>query len=256
MIVGIGSWRGTGATTTALAVTSSLVTLGHHPWLVEADPAGGVLAARLPRRSVVAGRLETVAFPDGIGISATPADRLRAAAADVAGMRVITGPGDSFRAWACHSPRQPWAQALRDLDGPVVVDLGRLRGGGPVTEVLRQLDLLLLVTDSDAVSITTAADWATALGRVAPLDIPLALDITRFVVVDTPDALDRVGRSQAETELGTRLLGWLPWEPEAVRALYDTVPLTDRRLRRFGLVPAAQQLADRLVRLVGTEAAA
>ncbi len=263
MIVGLGTWRGTGATTTALAVASSLVSLGRRPWLVEADPAGGVLAARLPRRTVVAGRLESVAFPDtahttgtGTAIGIDPADRLRAAATEVAGMRIVTAPGDPFRAWACHTPRQPWAPALRDLDGPVIVDLGRLRGGAPVGDVLRQLDLLVLVTDSDAVSVTTAADWATALGRVAPLDTPLALDITRFVVVDTPDALDRVGRGDVESELGHRLVGWLPWEPEAVRALYDHVPLHDRRLRRFGYVPAAQHLADRLLRLAGDQAAA
>ena len=255
MIVGLGTWRGAGATTTALAVASSLVSLGHRPWLVEADPAGGVLAARLPRRTVVAGRLESVAFPDhSFGVD--PAERLRAVATEVAGMRIVTAPGDPFRAWACHTPRQPWAPALRDLDGPVLVDLGRLRGGTPVGDVLRQLDLLVLVTDSDAVSVTTAADWATALGRVAPLDTPLALDITRFVVVDTPDTLDRVARADAEAELGHRLVGWLPWEPEAVRALYDHVPLHDRRLRRFGYVPAAQHLADRLLRLAGDQAAA
>ena len=34
--------------------------------------------------------------------------------------------------------RVPWAPALRELDGPVLVDLGRLRGGAPVDAVLAQ----------------------------------------------------------------------------------------------------------------------
>ncbi|MEZ5224266.1 MAG: hypothetical protein R2743_22460 [Ilumatobacteraceae bacterium] len=251
MIVGVGSWRGSGATTVAFALAASFAAQGRHPWLIEADPAGGVLAARLPDGSVIAGALEHVAFPDA---RTDPAARLAEAAGDLLGMRVLGAPGDPFRAWACHAPRHPWAPALRDLDGPVVVDVGRLRGASPVGAVLAQCDALVLVADSDATSIVSTDDWATALGRVAPVDSPMPLDVTRIVVVDTPHAIDRIGRADADAELGDRLAGWFPWEPGAVRSLYDGVPVTDRRFRRSAFVQAALQLADRLATDLGVRA--
>ena len=108
MIVGVTSWRGTGATTTALGLAAAFVARGERPWLVEADPAGGVLAARLPRHTVQPGGLGRVAFPDR---RSSAHERFVAAATDVAGMRVVTAAGDPFRAWACHSPRAPWARS-------------------------------------------------------------------------------------------------------------------------------------------------
>ena len=83
----------------------------------------------------------------------------------------------------------------------------------------------------------------------------MPLDVTRVVVVDTPHAIDRVGRADADAELGDRLAGWLPWEPDAVRSLYDGVPVTDRRFRRSALVQAALHLADRLTAGLGVRAA-
>lgn len=251
MIVGVGSWRGSGATTVAFALAASFAAQGRGPWLVEADPAGGVLAARLPDGAAIAGGLEHVAFPD---TRTDPAERLAEAARDVGGIRIVGAPGDPFRAWACHAPRQPWAPAVRDLDGPVVVDLGRLRGASPVGAVLAQCDVLVLVADSDATSIVSTDDWAAALGRVAPVDSPMPLDVTRIVVVDTASAIDRVGRADADAELGDRLAGWFPWEPAAVRSLYDGVPVADRRFRRSALVQAALQLADRLTADLGVRA--
>lgn len=243
MIVGVACWRGTGATTTSVALAVALVARGRRPWLVEADPAGGVLAARFPRGAVDVGGLERIAFPDG---KAGVADRFHDAAVDVHGIRVVTAPGDPFRAWACHAPRMPWAPALRELDGPVVIDLGRLRGGTPATAVLEQCDTVLLVTDTDAVSIVATLDWADARGRISPTDDAMPVDRALVAVIDSPTAAAPIGRSDVEAELGTRLAGWLPWDVHAVRALHLGVPMDDRRLRRAAYVQVALHLADRL----------
>jgi len=253
VIVGVTSWRGIGATTTALGLAASVVARGHRPWLVEADPAGGVLAARLPRGVAAAGALEHVAFPDR---RSSALERFHDAAVDVAGIRIVTAPGDPFRAWACHAPRMPWAPSLRELDGPVFVDLGRARGGAPVTPVLDQLDLVLAVADADAVSVATTMEWAESMGRVAAVDTALPVDRVSCAVVDAPTALDRVGRIDALTELGDRYAGWLPWDPDGVRALHDLVPFDDRRLRRAAIVQALHHLVSEIARRTGSEVAA
>ncbi len=252
MIIGVGSWRGLGATTTAFAAAASLTARGERPWLVEADPAGGVLAARLDLGVAEAGSLERIAFP----VERTGTNRFDEAAIDIAGIRVITTPGDPFRAWACHTPRFAWQSALRDLDGPVVVDLGTLRGGGPNTAVLQQLDLLLLVVNRDAVSVVSSLEWAGSRGRPSPDDRGLALDITRMVIVDAPTVTAKVSRTDVESELGERFAGALPWSPDVVELMYRGTGFDHKRLRRHAFTQAADHLAGRLCAWLGSERAA
>ena len=251
-VVGVGAWRGVGATATAHALAAALAAAGERPWLVEADPAGGVLAARL---GVTAGALESVAFPLA-GAARDAVGRFADAATDHGGIRVVTAPGDAFRAWACHAPRQPWAGALRELDGPVVVDLGRIRGAGPHGAVLDQLDQLLLTCDADPVSVVASTEWAGAAGRVSPIDSGLSLDIARVVVVDSPAVHHRVTRTDVAAELGDRFAGWLPWAPDAVRHLERGGSLDDRRLRRQAYSHAVLHVVDRLRHWLAPEVAA
>jgi hypothetical protein len=253
MIVGVGAWRGVGASTAALAIATSLAAQGRRPWLIEADPAGGVLAARLHVDPSRAGSLERLAFPTA---RSTSIDRFEAAAAHMNGMRVITAPGDPFRAWGCHVPRLSWAPVLHELDAPVVVDLGRLHGGAPNAALLAQLDLLLLVANADTVSLVASMEWADSLGKAAPTDAGLPLDLTRVAIVDAPMVAERVGRIDAETELGDRFAGWLPWAPEAVVALHRGNAGSDRRARRQPLTQAADQLVVRLAHWLHAEVAA
>jgi hypothetical protein len=254
VIVGIGGWRGTGATTLATVVASGLAARGRSPWLIEADPAGGVLAARLDLSST-AGGLERIAFPDGRA-AGTAVERLADAATVVNGTRVVTSPGDPFRAWACHLPRLPWAPLLRELDEPVLVDLGRIRGAAPNAPLLAQLDVLILVASSDAVAVVSSIEWAGAHGRVSPGDAGLALDITRIAVVETPGSQSSVSRTDVETELGDRFAGWLPWSPTAVDLVERGAAFGDRRLRRQPLVHAVDAVIDRLETWASDEVAA
>lgn len=247
MIVGVGSWRGTAATTTALLLAASMAASTHGGegcWLIEADPAGGVLAARLSLPRHAAGALERVAFPTSRSVSTT--ERFVDVAAHFGDLRIITAPGDPFRAWACHTPRLAWAALLRELGGPVVVDLGTMRGGAPHAALLAQLDHLLLAATHDPVSLVATSTWIDSLGRVSPADAGLPVDVCRIVVVDDPRVGDRVGRLTVERDLGDRLAGWLPWAPAVVDAIQRGVPLADRRLRRQPLIHAVDELAAAL----------
>lgn len=263
MIVGVTAWRGHGATTVATLLAAAESIRGLRPWLIEADPAGGILAARLeldsrpatgPGGSASAG-LEHVAFPEARH-AITLFERFSDAAAEWSGVRVVTAPGDPFRAWACHLPRIPWAPLLRDLDGPVVVDLGRARGGAPNAALLAQLDVLLVVTSADLAAVVSTIEWSDSRGRVSPADAGLALDVTRVVVVDSPDTRLKTTHTDAESELGERFAAWLPWAPSAVDLVERGAGFADRRLRRQPLISAVESLADRIDQWAGGEAAA
>jgi MinD-like ATPase involved in chromosome partitioning or flagellar assembly len=245
VIVGCGCWRGRGATTTALLAATALAADGSVPWLIEADPAGGVLAARLDLAHAGSG-LERIAVPDAsVDPSATADERFAAAAVDFAGARLVLAPGDPFRAWSCHVPRRPWGPLLRQLDGDVIVDLGTIRGGSPLAPLLAQLDAVLLVSGPDAASLAATLEWTELQGRVSPGDPGMPVDVVRVVVVDVPCA-QPVAQADAQLELGERLAGWLPWAPDAIELVQRGAALTDRRLRRQPLVGAMLDLADRI----------
>ncbi len=244
MIVGWSAWRGSGATTAALAMAVMTATRVDHPvWLVEADPAGGVLAARLGIDTRVSG-LEHLAFPIGTPPRTEVADDWFAGAAASSGcLRLIPAPGDAFRAWSCHTPRTDWVRALRDLDGDVVIDLGRMRSGSPIGALLDRLDLLLLVSADDVASVAATVEWAEARGQVAPQTTALAHDITRIVVADTPGSPESIGWSSAHDELGDRVIGRLPWSPDTAAALNRGASLNPKRLGRDPLLAAVEHIA-------------
>lgn len=245
MIIGWSAWRGSGATTAALAMAMLAAADHDRPvWLIEADPAGGVLAARLGiDRSV--GGLESLAFPAGPSPHiASTQESFGGAAATSGRLHLVPAPGDAFRAWSCHTPRTDWATALIDLEGDVVIDLGRMRSGSPVGPLLDHLDLLLLVAADDMVSLAAAVDWVEARGRVAPQATALAHDITRIVVADVPGSAEPISWSASLDELGDRLAGRLPWAPATAAALNSGSPIGSRQLRRDPLLAAVRHLTS------------
>ncbi len=239
MIVAVTSWRGTGTTTTALALATSAARSADGAWLVEADPAGGVLAGRMHLATITVGGLERVAFP---------ADRCSVVEAlyDVAHqqgrLRMVTAPADPFRAYACHRPRAPWGDALTELSGVVVIDIGRLRAGSPVWPLVQRADVLLAVSSPEVSAAVAAGEWLRAAGRVAPSEPGFAGN-ARLVVVDAPCGV-AFPRAGMLAELGDACAGWLPWDPAAVDLLHRGATADDRRLQRSPLMGAAARLMD------------
>lgn len=239
MIVAVGSWRGLGATTTALALAATLAhESGEDAWLVEADPAGGVVAGRVHLAPYAVGGLERVAFPN----DRTAVETLHEVAQRVGEVYVVAGPADPFRAHTCHHPRQPWAPALAELPGTVVIDVGRLRAGSPVWPLLRHVDELLLVTSAEVSAAVASDDWLASGGLVAPSETGLDGMACRLVVVESPGGV-AFPRATLLADLGARSAGWLSWDAPAADLLWRGAGPGDRRLRRSPLVRDVQRLA-------------
>lgn len=249
-VIAVGSWRGTGASTTALLLASAVSLRGETAWLVEADPAGGVLASRAPDLAGV-DSLGRVAFaPDEERV-----DRALAAASRRLGpVSVVTAPWDSFQAWsAIASPRRSWWEGVRRLDGVVVVDVGSMRGGQvPSWSVVESADVVVMVTTPEPAALTATVAWMDAKGQSAPGVAGLSLDTSRLVVVDAPvGASERFGPRVA-AELGGRLVGWWGWEPKVVDHVLRGGSLDHRAVRRFDLVPTVVETLDRLTGVRGS----
>lgn len=246
MIITVTSWRGVGCTTTALLLAAALAEEAP-AWLVEADPAGGVLAGRMHLEAHELGGLERIAFPAD---HAAGVDAFEAVAHVEGALRMVAAPAEPFRAHACHSPRLPWAPVLHELDGPVVIDAGRLRANSPAAPLLAMADAVVLVAAPEVCAAVATTEWLLAAGRVSPLDATLETDNVVVAVVDQPGGV-AFGRAAIAAELGDAFVGWLPWEPSTVDLVHRGAALGDRRLRRSGLVPEVRAVRDAVRRPVG-----
>jgi MinD-like ATPase involved in chromosome partitioning or flagellar assembly len=242
MIVAVSSWRGIGATTAALALAACAARDTDGAWLVEADPAGGTLAGRMRFAPTTVGGLERVAFPND---RCSLVEALHDIAHHDGRLRIVTAPADPFRAHACHRPRVAWVEALTELSGTVVIDIGRMRAGSPAWPVVQRADVLLAVTSPEVSAAVAAGEWLSAEGRVAPTEPGFDGTTARLVVVDSPGGL-AFARSGLLADLADGCAGWLPWDPAAVDLLHRGATADDRRLARSPLVTAAGRIVEAL----------
>lgn len=239
MIIAVTSWRGMGTTTTALALAACAARSGEGAWLLEADPAGGVLAGRVHLAPITVGGLERVAFPTD---RCSLVEALHDVAHQQGRLRIVTAPADPFRAHSCHRPRAPWGDALSELSGTVVVDIGRMRAGSPTWPLVQRADVVLCVCSPEVSAAVSAGEWLGAAGRVAPSE-PGFAGAARLVVVDAPCGV-AFPRAGLLAELGDACVGWLPWDPPAVDLLHRGAAADDRRLQRSPLITAATRVID------------
>jgi hypothetical protein len=243
MIVAVGGWRGVGATTLALALAQLWGSEGLVTWLVEADPAGGVLSGRLQLDARAVGGLERIAFP----VERTPAlDGFHAVAQPTGYVTVVSAPVDPFRAYACHHPRVPWVPVLHDLGDVVVVDVGRVRAATPAWDVLSIADVVVVVTSAEVAAAVSSSEWVLAGGRVSPGDPCLPDDVARLCVVDSPGGITFT-RHDLQADLGSVCAGWIPWDPNAVDLLFRGGVADDRAFRRNGFLSAVRRLSVELL---------
>jgi hypothetical protein len=241
VIVAVTSWRGTGATTTALLLAGALACTDE-TWLIEADPAGGVLSGRLHVGPGELAGLERLSFPTDTTVPSP--DSL---AHHRGTLHVLTAPVDPFRAHSCHTPRVPWLPTLRELGRDVVVDVGRMRHGTPAWPLLALADTVVTVTSPEVSAAVASSEWWRAAGRVSSGDPGLDADQVRVVAVDAPGGV-AFDRTALADEFGSAWGGWLPWEPTIVDLVHRGAGLDDRRLRRSALVAASIELASALAR--------
>ncbi len=170
MIVAVAGGKGSpGVTALAALIASAWPEVDHPRVLLEADPEGGVLAARWHRALGVTqdpGLLSLAAARDGSAL-----ERLRRHAQPVGdALQLVAGPPGGAQAEAClRELGDSAAEALREAPVVCVVDCGRLHPKSPALPWARAAEHLLLVTRprlDEVVSLAPAAERLLAAGLV------------------------------------------------------------------------------------------
>ncbi|MBW3643575.1 MAG: chromosome partitioning protein [Actinobacteria bacterium] len=232
-LICFGSVRSSpGVTATVLAVGASWPTTPA-PVVVEADPDGGVLAARYSlgrsgespgltslataaRRGLGAGELwrHTQELPGGMGVVVGPdgADSVIAA---------LRSAGQEVGTWLAAQP-----------DVVALADCGRLRPGSPALDLVRCATRLVVVVRPRVEELQALAQRVAALAQLAPLGLVL--------VGERP-----YGPAEVGEHLGVEVLGVVADDPRGAQALEGGASV--RVLRRSPLARSALALAGRLV---------
>ncbi|TKA12069.1 hypothetical protein [Actinacidiphila oryziradicis] len=238
-LVAVGSVKGSpGATTLALAVAGHWPTAGGvvRPVVVEADPAGGDVAARF-------------ALSDTPGLMALAAAVRRAAAPEVVeecvqvlpgGVPVVAGPAGGQQAAAAVTlfAGSGGVEALRggaEAAGTVLLDLGRLEEA--TVALVGAADVLLLVTRGEVEALAHVAARAGDLNAVAA-------GVELVVVGPSPYPASEIGAA-----LGIGRVHAVPWDPPTAAALAGRAAPKARRGRLSPLARAAGHLGWHLAAL-------
>lgn len=246
MMITVCSIKGTvGVSTVALGLAAAAAETGVS-WLVEADPSGGVLAGVCPGLAV-SPTLESVTL-DRVSVTG---DVLAGAAQRLGAVQVVLLPSEPWRARVCLAdPRSLWFDALGELPGSVVVDVGRIYPGSPAWPLLRMADVVVVVAAPSPMSLASSLEWCEQRGRCAPGVDGLLDDVARVVTVHR----ERRGRSRSVlydaaavgAELGDRLAGQIPWDPKAVDLLCRGASLGHRSLRMGVFARSCRAVVSRL----------
>jgi hypothetical protein len=235
-LVCVGSVRAApGATTLAMLVSACWP---RSAALIEADPAGGVLAiryrlGRTPGLADLAAAVGNHAAPAAIWSSAQPLP---------GGLAVVVAPeaGDITGGILADvaGPLGEWCAGLDDAD--VIVDFGRVSGGSPALGLAQSADVVMVVARPRAEELYPAAHRIQALAQW--VDAPVGLGLV--LVGSRPHGPEEITR-----RLGVRVLGGVADDPRAAAALRDGG--SARGLRRSLLVRSVQSLVDDLAGQLG-----
>jgi hypothetical protein len=237
-VVAIGAVRSCGATTLALALAATWPA-ERRVLLIEADPAGGTLAAGS-------------GWPSEPSLVSLAAAARRAFDPDLiwahchklpGGASVVAGPAPADQAQNALSMLGDLSARLGELDADVLVDCGRLDRGSPALPIVGGADRAVLAVRPRLADLHALAAWAE--GHIPEGNQPGLVTIGDGPYPDTEIA----------EAVGLEVLGRLPWEPDAAQALLAD-PASARPLRMAPLVRAARTLADRLTAAVGARAEA
>lgn len=227
-VVALGSVKGSPGVTTAAVALAAVWPQGSPVLLVEADPDGGVLAARhglgeTPGMSTLAAaarhRMADGALsahlqrlPGGLPVLVGPAD-----------------PGEATRTLEVIADRL--AAVLAETDGDVLVDVGRLRSPGPLVAAA---DVVLVVARPRLDELRPLARRLPGVRRESGGRVGLLL------VGERPYRSEEVTRA-----LDVPVVGVLPEDTAAAQAL-NGMQGGPGRLRRSLLLRTARGVADRL----------
>jgi len=220
-MIAVASVRSGGATTLALCLAACT----EDAVVVEADPAGGVLALRygLGREP----GLITLASTHG------PAPDLAAHCQLLpGGLATVVAPESPERAAQVLASAGRRLSATLVAEGPrtVVVDVGRLWASSPAAVLAAAAEVALVVARPRAEELVAAAEVVRFLGE-------------RAGIVLAGDGPYRP--SEVADELGCWVFGPLAWDPRAAAALAEGG--SPAALARSGLVRSARALARTVI---------
>jgi MinD-like ATPase involved in chromosome partitioning or flagellar assembly len=226
-ILGLASLHGApGVTSLAAAVATRLHGAGHDTILIEADPDGGVLAAR--HRLPLAPNLVELA---GVTRRQAALEDVRRHTQYLGGTVpvVITHPSAERTVSALRTCAEPLAPVLAGSQIRIVLDAGRWRPATPVAPLLERAARLLLVvrpTLDQVVNVMHAVDGFLDRERV------------RLVVVGE----EPYSAKQVEEVTGVKLAATLP---EEIGSTLANTP-TSKRRRQAPWVDAVDLLLEHL----------
>jgi MinD-like ATPase involved in chromosome partitioning or flagellar assembly len=234
-VVVFGSVRSCGVTTLAAALAATWPA-GRRVVLVEANPAGGTLAA-------------ASGWPAEPSLVSLAAAARRGLDAELAwghcqalpgGVPVLAGPASADQARSALGMLGGFLGRLGELDADVLVDGGRLDLGSPMMALLESASRVVLAVRPRLADLHALATWIEAH--------PLGGGRAGLVVVGGGPYPD----GEIADTFGVEVLARLPWDPDAAESLVS-VPASARELRMAPLVRTARSLADRLAaELAGT----
>jgi hypothetical protein len=225
--VALGSVRSCGVTTVALALAATWPP-ERRVLLVEADPAGGTLAAASgwPAEPSLVSLAASVRRGGEPGMVWEHCHRLPGDAV------VLAAPALGEQAHGALGMLGSLLGRLGELDGDVLVDCGRLDAGSPSITLWERAEWGLLVVRPRLADLQALAAWS----ENRRLDGRAAL----VTVGDGPYPDGEVTEA-----LGLEVLARMPWDPDAAEALISVLA-SARQVRLAPLVRAARTLADRL----------
>jgi hypothetical protein len=226
-VVALGSVRSCGVTTLSLALAATWPR-ERRVLLVEADPAGGTLAAA-SGWPVEPSLVSLAASARRGGDPSMVWEHCHHLPGDVA---VLAAPALGEQARSALGMLGPLLGRLGELDGDVLVDCGRLDAGSPGVTLWERTARRVLVVRPRLADLQALASWSEnrALdGRVGLVTVGEG---------PYPDA-------EVTEALGLEVLARMPWDPDGAEALLS-VPASDRQVRLAPIARAARTLADRL----------
>jgi hypothetical protein len=233
-VTGVGCLRSCGATTLSLGLAMLRKATGPH-LLVEADPAGGTLAAALglePEPGLVS-------MAAAARRRSEPSIALEHGQVLPDGAVVLCGPPASDRARSALTLLSDLVGRLGELDGEVFLDCGRLDAGTSNVETFLAADRSILACRPCLPDLHALAAFLESREGSPHRPMLVLVGPGPYPGAEVADAL------------GVEVAAHLPWDPKAAQAM-GTTSLNNGPLSRAPLVRALRTLADGLTeRLAG-----
>lgn len=237
-VVAFASVKSSPGATTAMVAAGHVWPAGRPVLLVEADPAGGDLAARY--RVAVEPGLATLA---AAGRRALEPALVDAHVRHVAGLAMLVSPPTPTPARAAvELLGGALGAVLAQLPGDVLVDCGRLDAASPALPLARAADLVALVVRPTVIELPRVA------ARSAEL-VAAGCVVALVVVGEASTRADRYPAAEVAREVGLPVVATLAEDP-AGAAVLAGAPVRPRALERSLLIRSARTMVGGLLGLL------